>query len=140
MTRRRVPTTVKKQQGTFNVTKDADKDFKIIDGLVKLTPDSPDDFTEAMTELWGRVWRHLIKHGYGKESDRELVEIYVREYANYKKWSVSELTYGNAHKAMLAMMKASEQLGLNPAAMAKVAVLANKPEKKGLKQLLNGTK
>jgi len=135
MTRRRVPTEVKKTTGTFNVTKDKEKDFAIIDGLCKFTPEAPEDFTDKMKELWQRVWRHLIKHNYGKESDFEVVETYVREYSNYRKWSASELTYGNAHKAALLMMKASEQLGLNPAAMAKVAVLA-KPKKTGLKQML----
>jgi phage terminase small subunit len=135
MPARRVPTPIKKAKGSLNVTRDKDADFAIIDGLVKFTPKPPKDFTEKMTELWNRVWRHLIKHTYGKESDFEVVETYVREYTNYREWGNDLDTYSAAHKAALLMMKASEQLGLNPAAMAKVAVLA-KPKKTGLKEML----
>ena len=126
---RRVPTKIKKQQGTLNVTRDRDTDFILVDGVILGTPTAPDDFEPWLVKEWNIVWRHLIAHEYGKEADVKLVEVYCREMGNYFKFSKFGQTYGDGIKAFNAMMKASEALGLNPAAMAKVAILQKKNKK-----------
>lgn len=136
MPRKRVTTQEKKLKGTFNVTKDADKDFTIIDGLVQLAPKHPEDYSEDMVNVWQKAWRHMIKHNYGKEADYELTDIMVREWANYHKFCKLEMTLPLAHKCYAVYIKSLECLGINPAAMAKVAPLVNKQKPSTLADLL----
>lgn len=128
MPSRRVPPAVKKEKGTFHVTRDTGSEFILWDGQVVNVPPAPKGFTPMQIEEWKIVWRHLIKHEYGKDADYRLVEIYVREMGNYFKYSEFDHTYSLACKAWTNMRQASEMLGLNPAAMAKVAGL-QKPKK-----------
>ncbi len=128
MANRRVPAQEKKIKGSFNVTRDEGTEFTLWDGQVRKCPIPPDDFTEMELEEWKIVWRHLIKHEYGKDADYRLVEIYVRELGRYFKYSQFEQTYHLGCKAWSNLRQASEMLGLNPAAMSKVAAL-QKPKK-----------
>lgn len=126
---RRTPTAVKKIQGTYNVTDDRDKDFVLVDGIIMATPVPPKDFGEIQTKQWRIVWRHLIAHEYGKAADVELVEMYVRCLYRWKA-AVIDNEVNEAVKWHGQCHKCSEALGLNPAAMAKVAILQKKTSPK----------
>ena len=141
MPARRVPTQVKKAQGTYNVTDDKNKDFVLLDGIVMATPVPPSDFKTPMIAEWEIVWKHLISHEYGKAADVKLVEMYIR--CLYR-WELSIKTddANAAAKWHSQCLKCPEALGLNPAAMAKVAILQKKstPAQSKIEQLKKGAK
>lgn len=113
-----------KEDGTFRKDRHEEKDFTIIDGLVKMTPKCPEDYSEEMKEVWNRYWRHLIKHGYGKECDKELMDFAVRawnQYHHYRKFDQSQ-----ADRAEARYWKNLDMLGISPTSMAKVAILQKK--------------
>lgn len=120
----------KKTLGTFNVTRDSIEDFNIIDGLVKFVPSPPKDYNKEQADLWNRVWRHLTKHGYGKEVDFELVNALVFEWSNYIKYREYEHTTVLAVKALANYKMMSDMLCINPNALGKAAILTkgNKKE------------
>ena len=133
---RRLTTQEKKAKGTFNVTSDTERDFKIVDGLVLMTPQPPPNFTPPQVEMWNRYWRHLIKHEYGKESDRELVEATVFEWFNYLKYREFDHTAKLAQTALANYKSMMDALAISPNSMGKVAVLQKNNKKKDLSDLL----
>lgn len=136
---RRVPAQQKKLKGTFNVTRDKDTEFILWDGQVRKCPEHPEDFNEMMIQEWQIVWKHLIKHEYGKDADYRLVEIYIRSMADYFKYQPFDHTYTQAIKAWGTMRQASEMLGVNPASMSKVAALQKQKKGNKLNDLLENT-
>lgn len=122
---RKTPAQVKKAQGTYNVTRDKDTEFVLLDGIVLVTPVPPKDFNEIQVAQWNIVWKHLISHEYGKAADVELVEMYIRCLYKWKH-AVKDDDATAASKWHAQYHRCSESLGLNPAAMAKVAILQKK--------------
>lgn len=137
MPARKVTPQEKKAKGTFNVTRDKDEDFRVIDGLLQFTPNPPQGYTEKQLDLWNRAWRHLVKHGYGKEIDIELVETLVHEWSQYVKYREFDHTAHLAEKSLKNYLAASNALCLNPNALGKAAILQKKEKGGKLKDLLN---
>jgi len=135
---RKTPIAVKKKQGTFKPARDSAKEFVTVSGIILVTPQPPEKFTEKMIDEWNIVWKHLIDHEYGKASDVMLVELYVRSLFRAIK-AIKEDDMLDFQKAFQAFNKCSEMLGLNPSAMAKVAILQNKSKTRTLDDLLDGT-
>jgi hypothetical protein len=133
---RKLTTQEKKNNGSFNVTRDKDRDFKIIDGLLKLIPSHPENYTPEMIELWQRVWRHLVKHEYGKESDYEIVNALVFEWFQYLKYRPFDHTANLAGKALANYLSMSNALCLNPNALGRAAVLQKTKKTNKLTELL----
>lgn len=117
-----------KEDGTFRRDRHGDKDFSVMDGLVKMIPQPPEDYDDMMKEIWQRYWRHLVKHGYGKESDRELMDITIRAYKKYEHFRTFDSN--QADKAVDKFMKGLDQLGIAPTSMAKMAAIQKKKEVK----------
>ena len=113
----------KKLTGSYNVTRDKDRDFKISDGLLQLNPKPPSNYTPEMCELWNRAWRHLVKHQYGKEIDYELVNSLVFEWFQYVKYRQFDHTANQAAKALSNYLSMSNALCLNPNALGRAALL-----------------
>ena len=127
----------KKITGSFNVTRDKYRDFKIVDGLLQLTPEAPKEYTKEQTELWNRVWRHLVKHNYGKEVDFEIVNALVFEWFQYLKYRPFDHTAALAAKALANYLAMSNALCLNPNALGRAAVLQKKEKKNKLSEALD---
>ncbi len=124
MPSRRVTSQEKKLKGSFNVTRDKDSDFEIRDGLVTMIPAVPEDYTPEMADVWQRYWRHLVKHQYGKESDFEIMDTTIREWAKYHHFRTYDQS--QSHKSLTMFMKGIEMLGISPTAMAKMASVQKK--------------
>lgn len=133
---RKLTTEEKKANGSFNVTRDADRDFSILEGLLQMVPTPPDDFTEKMRDHWNRAYRHLVKHNYGKEIDSELVEALCREWADYLRYHKDIDTKHLSTKALASYKLMSDALCLNPNALGRAALISKQATKqKGLKEL-----
>lgn len=136
MPNRRVTTQEKRLKGTYKPSQDDHQDFTILDGLYKMNPKAPKDFTPDMVELWNRAWRHLVKHGYGKEIDKELVKALVWEWFNYEKYRQFDHTAHLAEKALKNYRSMSDALCLNPNALGKAAVLQKKEKSNKLEEAI----
>ena len=137
---RKVTTQEKKIKGSFNVTRDKDTDFKIQDGLLKLNPEPPKDFTPEMVEMWNRAWRHLVKHDYGKEIDLELVNSLVFEWFQYLKYRQFDHTAKLAKDAHSTYISCSNALCLNPNALGRAALLQKANKKTSLRDQIREAK
>lgn len=133
---KKLTTQEKKNNGTFNTTRDKDRDFTIQDGLLQMNPAPPSDFTEDMHELWNRAWRHLVKHQYGKEVDYELVNTMVYEWFKYIKYREFDHTAHLAEKSLKNYLAANTALCLNPNALGRATSLQKKPKQNKLEDLL----
>ena len=134
---RKLTTQEKKINGSFNVTRDKDRDFKVLDGLLQLVPDPPKEYTPEMSDLWNRAWRHLVKHQYGKEVDTELVNTLVFEWFQYVKYRQFDHTAKLAKDAFSNYLAASNALCLNPNALGRATSLQKQqPKTNKLKDLL----
>jgi phage terminase small subunit len=130
---RKVTAQEKKAKGTFNVTRDKDSDFKILDGLLQLNPEPPEGYSPEMVEMWNRAWRHLIKHQYGKEIDFEIVNALVFEWHQYLKYRQFDHTAKLAKDSLSNYLSASNALCLNPNALGRAALLQKQPKQNSFK-------